>query len=358
MTNSFLSRKARSIEPYIPGEQPKVDNLIKLNTNENPYPPSPRVMEAVAGQVKRLRLYPEIDGETLRKAIAAREGVRPDQVFVGNGSDEVLSLCFPAFFDPDEPVRFPEITYTFYKVFAALFGIPYETVPMLPGFEVDVQGLTAGSGGAILANPNAPTSLQLPLEAIEQMAARQLEKGRVLVVDEAYVSFGDKPSAVKLVDRYPNLLVTRTLSKDHALAGLRVGYAIAQPGLIDGLVRVKDSFNSYPVDTLAIHAAAAAIDDEDYFRRNLAKVVATRDRFAQGLRARGFEVLPSATNFVFARPTRMEGKALFDALRARDILVRRWDTPAISAWLRISVGTDEEMEKVLAAIDEIGAGKL
>ena len=207
----FLSRKAQSIEPYVAGEQPMTQDLIKLNTNENPYPPSPRVAEAVASQVGSLRLYPEIDCETLRKIIAAREGLSPDQVFLGNGSDEVLSLSFPAFFNPDEPVRFPSVTYSFYKVYAELFGIPYQTVPMKPGFAVDVDALTEGSGGVILANPNAPTTIQLPLDVIEKLAQRQLEKGKVLLVDEAYVSFGDQPSAATLVNQYPNLVVTRTM---------------------------------------------------------------------------------------------------------------------------------------------------
>lgn len=358
MDSPYLSRLARGIEPYVPGEQPTSDGLIKLNTNENPYPPSPRVEEALRGRAARLRLYPEIDARTLREIIARREGLSPEQVFVGNGSDEVLSFCFPAFFDPEEPVRFPAVTYSFYRVYAKLFGIPYEEVPMLPGFAVDVQGMTAGRGGAILPNPNAPTSLELPLAVIEDMARAQQEKGRVLVVDEAYVAFGQEPSAATLVPQYDNLLVTRTLSKDHALAGLRVGYALGQRGLIEGLLRVKDSFNSYPVDSLAIAAAAAALQDEDYFRLRRDQVVRTRDFFRQGLLERGFAVLPSSANFVFARPNFCPGRELFAALRRRNVLVRRWDAPGIEDYLRISIGTQEEMEKVLAILDEIRASSV
>lgn len=349
----FLSRKAQSIEPYVAGEQPMTQDLIKLNTNENPYPPSPRVAEAVASQVGFLRLYPEIDCETLRKIIAAREGLSPNQVFLGNGSDEVLSLSFPAFFNPDEPVRFPSVTYSFYKVYAELFGIPYQAVPMKPGFAVDVDALTEGSGGVILANPNAPTTIQLPLDAIEKLAQRQLEKGKVLLVDEAYVSFGDQPSAATLVNQYPNLVVTRTMSKDHSLAGLRVGYALAQHPLIEGLCNVKDSFNSYPVDRLAIAGAAASLRDEEYFQTHLEMVKKTRQTFTEELRARGFETPDSSANFVFTKPCGIEGKKLFDELRKRNILVRRWNDPQISEWLRITIGTDEQMAKVIRAIDEI-----
>ncbi|MGI5884608.1 MAG: pyridoxal phosphate-dependent aminotransferase [Candidatus Spyradocola sp.] len=358
MVSPYLSRLARGIEPYVPGEQPATDRLIKLNTNENPYPPSPRVEEALRGRLARLRLYPEIDARTLRECIARREGLSPEEVFAGNGSDEVLSFCFPAFFDPEEPVRFPAVTYSFYRVYAKLFGIPYEEVPMLPGFAVDERELVAGKGGAILPNPNAPTSLELPLGAIERMARAQRDKGRVLVVDEAYVAFGDQPSAATLVHEYDNLLVTRTLSKDHALAGLRVGYALGQRGLIEGLLRIKDSFNSYPVDSLAIAAATAALEDEDYFRMRRDQVVETREFFRDGLLARGFEVLPSRSNFVFARPVFCSGRDLFAALRARGVLVRRWDAPTIEDYLRISIGTREEMEKVLGIIDEIRASSV
>ena len=354
----YLSRLARGIEPYVPGEQPKVPGLIKLNTNENPYPPSPRVEEALRGKAPQLRLYPQSDARTLREAIARREGLAPEQVFCGNGSDEVLALCFPAFFEPDEPVRFPALTYSFYRVYARLFGIPFEEVPMLPGFAVDEGGLVAGRGGAMLPNPNAPTGLQLPLSAIENMAAAQREKGRVLIVDEAYVAFGGEPSAATLLGKYDNLLVTRTLSKDHALAGLRVGYALGAPGLLEGLVRVKDSFNSYPLDSLAIAAASAAIADEAYFQKTRDQVVETREFFRDGLLRRGFAVLPSSANFVFARPGFCGGKALFDALRARGILVRRWDAKEIAEYLRISIGTREEMETVLSVIDEIRASSV
>lgn len=351
--SQFMSRKAQRISPYIPGEQSNQSNLIKLNTNENPYLPSPNVQEAVEQQIARLHLYPEIDGKTLRTSIAAREKISPESVFVGNGSDEVLSLCFPAFFNNDEQLYLPELTYTFYEIYAALFDIPFTLVPMKATLEVDVGALLAGEGPVMVANPNAPTSLELPIETIEHMAQKQLEKGKVLIVDEAYIAFGAQPSAVTLIDRYPNLLVTRTMSKSHALAGMRVGYAIGQPHLIDALIRIKDSFNSYPLDRLAIVGAAAAIDDEAYLQKRLAMIVHTRDEFAAGLAKRGFDVMRSSTNFLFVKHPNVSGKQIFDELRERNILVRRFDKPQISEYLRISIGTDEQMAKVLCAIDEI-----
>lgn len=350
---SFLSRKAQAIKPYVPGEQPKNTNIIKLNTNENPYPPSPKVLEAIASQVEKLRLYPEIDGETLRKAIAARENVSPDEVFVGNGSDEVLAFCFPAFFDPDEAVCMPEITYTFYEVYSILFGNAYRKIPMIDTLDVDVDGLLSGNGGVILANPNAPTSKALPLETIERMAKAQMEKGKVLVVDEAYAAFTDQPSAATLIGKYPNLLVTRTLSKDHSMAGLRVGYALGQASLLSGLIRVKDSFNSYPLDRLAIVGASAAMEDEAYFTACMSRIKETRAYFTEGLRARGFILPDSHTNFVFCRHESVSGRFIFDELRKKNIIVRRFDKPAISEYLRITIGTMEQMKAVLSALDEI-----
>ncbi len=350
---SFLSRKAQAIEPYVPGEQPKTADIIKLNTNENPFPPSPKVLEAISGQVEKLRLYPEIDGETLRCAIAKNEGLQPDEVFVGNGSDEVLAFCFPAFFNADEEIFMPEITYTFYEVYATLFGNAFRKIPMIDTLDVDVDKLLSGSGGVILANPNAPTSKVLPLETIEKMALKQLEKGKVLVVDEAYAAFTDQPSAATLISKYPNLCVTRTMSKDHSMAGLRVGYALGQASLLSGLIRIKDSFNSYPLDRLAIVGATAAIEDVAYFNDCMSSIKATRAYFTEGLRARGFVLPDSNTNFVFCRHESVSGKFIFDELRKRNILVRRFDKPAIREYMRMTIGTQEQMKTVLSALDEI-----
>lgn len=348
----YRNRRARAITPYTAGEQPKDGQYIKLNTNENPYPPSPRVLEAITKAVEKLPLYPPTDGGSLREAIGEVHGLPVDHIFVGNSSDEVLALSFLTFFDEERLVCSPEIGYSFYPVYASLYDIPYRTAPLDEKHNIDLDALT-GQGSVVLANPNAPTSCALPLARIEAMAKKLQQRGDLLLVDEAYIAFGSE-SALPLIHQYENLLIVRTFSKSHALAGARIGYAMGQPHLISALMTIKDSFNSYPLDHLAIAAGTAAMLDQDYLAKTTAAIIKTRERFSQGLRDRGFVLNDSASNFVFARHPKHSGKALFEALKTKMILVRRFDKEPIGEYLRISIGTDGDMDRVLAALDELG----
>lgn len=336
----------------MPGEQPKISNLIKLNTNENPYGPSPKVLQALQAEAAdSLRLYPDPSSDRLRHAVAEFYGVESAQVFVGNGSDEVLAHAFHALLKHDQPILFPDITYSFYPVYCGLYEIAYETIPLNAAFEIQVDDYLRPNGGIIFPNPNAPTGSLLPLSEIERLLQANTES--VVVVDEAYVDFGGE-SAVGLVERYPNLLVTHTLSKARSLAGLRVGYAIGHIALIEALNRVKDSFNSYPLDRFAISGAVAAIEDKAYFEETCRKVIATRDKLVAELQALNFEVLPSAANFIFARHTTYGGTVLSSQLRERNIIVRHFSKPArISPFLRITIGTDEQSMALIRALAEI-----
>lgn len=347
----YWSRRIRDIVPYTPGEQPRDRNFIKLNTNECPYPPSPKAVEAVreaAGE--GMRLYPDPECLDLRTAIARREGLDTAQVFCGNGSDEILAFAFQAFFDPDREVVFPKITYSFYPVYTDFFGLNRREVPMNPDFTDPVDLLCGNNGGVVLANPNAPTGIAVGLDTVEKLLRANPDV--VVIVDEAYVDFG-VDSAVGLISRYPNLLVVQTASKSRALAGLRVGWAMGAPGLIDGLRCVRDSINSYTVDRLAQAGAAAAIRDEEYFQTIRRRVMDTRRRTEQILKEKGFTVLPSQANFLFVSYPGRDGKALLDGLRERGVLVRWWDKPEIRDWLRISVGTDQEMAALTAALEDL-----
>ena len=348
----YWSAVVHGLTPYVPGEQPKLPNLVKLNTNENPYGPSPRALEALQGEVgENLRLYPDPSADRLRQAVADFYGVTPQQVFVGNGSDEVLAHTFQALLKHDAPLLFPDISYSFYPVYCGLYGIEYQTVALGKSFEIRIDDYLRPNGGIIFPNPNAPTGMALPLADIERLL--ESNKDSVVVVDEAYVDFGAE-SAVALVGRYPQLLVIHTLSKSRSLAGLRVGYAIGHPDLIEALNRVKDSFNSYPLDRCAIAAAAAAIEDRAYFEATCAKVIATRGRLVNELEALGMEVLPSAANFVFARHAQRDGAELTAKLRERSIIVRHFKSPSrIAPFMRITVGTDEQCEALLHALGEI-----
>ena len=347
------SRRIKELEAYIPGEQPKDRRYIKLNTNENPCPPSPKALEAIKNAASAsLRLYPDPDCGELVDAICEKYGVGRDEVFVGNGSDEVLSMCFPAFFDPDRSIIFPNITYSFYPVYAELYEIPYRTAALRDDFTVPVEPFLEPNGGVIIANPNAPTGIALPLGQIERIAAAN--SGSVVIIDEAYVDFGCE-SALPLIHKYPNLLVVRTTSKSFSLAGLRVGWAMGNANLIAALNTVKNSINSYTLDRLAIAGAAAAIRDGEYFKRCCERVMATRESSIRELEALGFTCLPSSTNFIFARPEKMAAAELFRELRARGILVRYFNKPVIDAFLRISVGTDEEMSALTAEIKRLFA---
>ncbi len=352
--SQYWSTVVHGLTPYVPGEQPKLANLIKLNTNENPYGPSPRVLEAVRAEATdTLRLYPDPNSDRLRAGIADYHGVSVDQVFVGNGSDEVLAHAFMALLKHDQPILFPDITYSFYQVYCGLYEIDYRMIPLTESFEIDVDDYLVPNGGVIFPNPNAPTARLLGLGEVERLLEGNPDS--VVVIDEAYIDFGGE-SAVGLVARYPQLLVTRTLSKSHALAGLRVGYAIGQPHLVEALNRVKDSFNSYPLDRFAQAGALASLEDHAYFESLCAKVVATRARLVVEMAEMGFEVLPSAANFIFARHSAHDGAALTAALRERSIIVRHFTRPArIAPFLRITVGTDAQCNALVDALKAIVA---
>lgn len=350
--NPYLSPLAASLVPYVPGEQPKDQSYVKLNTNENPYPPSPRVLAAIREAANAdLRLYPDPTCSALAERAAAYYGVEPNQIFIGNGSDEILGFAFAVFFSPDGPaIRFPDITYSFYKVYAGLYRIPYETVPLDEKFRVPLDGFAGESGGIVLPNPNAPTGRYIETGALADLAARNAS--RVVILDEAYVDFGGS-SAVRHVNEHPNLLVVHTLSKSRSLAGLRVGVAIGHPDLIDGLNRVKNSFNSYTIDRLALAGAAAAFEDSEYFAETTGKVVATRERTTARLRELGFRVIDSSANFLFASHSERPAETLFQELKRRGVLVRYFNQPRIDNYLRITIGTDEEMDQFISRMEEI-----
>jgi len=348
----YWSTVVNGLTPYVPGEQPKLPNLVKLNTNESPYGPSPRALAALRAEVgDTLRLYPDPNCDSLKESIAAFYKLKPAQVFVGNGSDEVLAHAFLALLKHEQPVLFPDVTYSFYPVYCGLYGIEYRQVPLTGSFEIRVDDYRRPNGGIIFPNPNAPTGRPLALAEIERLLRANADS--VVVIDEAYVDFGAE-SAVGLVDRYPQLLVVHTLSKSRALAGLRVGYALGDAALIEALRRVKDSFNSYPLDRIAAVGAAAAIDDRAHFEQICAKVIATRTRLVSDLAALGFDVLPSAANFVFARHHQHGGGELAARLRERSIIVRHFkNPPRIEPFLRITVGTDAQCEALIGALRAI-----
>jgi histidinol-phosphate aminotransferase len=350
----FWSRGVDGLTPYVPGEQPRQTRLVKLNTNECPYPPSPRVLQAVQGVTgDDLRRYPDPVSSGLCEAAARFYGVQAEEVFVGNGSDEVLAHVFRGLLKQDQPLLFPDITYSFYPVWCQLFDIEWQAVPLAEDFTLPVAAFAQPNGGVIFPNPNAPTGIGLPLEAIRRVLIANPE--RVVVVDEAYVDFGAE-SATSLVADHDNLLVVQTLSKSRSLAGMRVGVAIGQRHLIEALERVKDSFNSYPLDVVAQRAATASFEDREYFSATIEKVCASRAWLTDALRERGFEVLPSQANFVFASHADHEASRLFEQLRERAVLVRYFSRPRIDRFLRISIGTDDECSALVAALDEILAG--
>ena len=346
----YIARRAERLTPYTAGEQPKNARFIKLNTNENPYPPSPGVFAAIGEAVKSLPLYPNADAENLRHAIAENEGVEPDCVYCGNGSDEVISLCFYAFFDDRLPLLFPDVTYSFYPVFAQFYGIPTEEVPLDENYRIRVEDYFRPAGGVIFPNPNAPTGIFLSPDGIRRLL--EYHTGFVVTVDEAYIAFGGQ-SVVPLIRDYPNLLVIRTFSKAHSLAGMRVGYAVGRPGLIRALTDVKNSFNSYPVDRVAAAAAEAAVRATAYYAEIDGRIAATRERFCASLAKLGFQVLPSKANFVFAAHPDVPARELFRGLREKGVLVRYFDKPRIDNFLRITIGTDESMDAVAAVFAEL-----
>ncbi len=339
--SQFWSDIVHKLTPYVPGEQPKLSNLTKLNTNENPYPPSPKVIEALKAQAaETLRLYPDPNSDKLKATIADYHSLNSKQVFVGNGSDEVLAHVFQALLKHSRPLLFPDITYSFYPVYCGLFEIEYETIALNADFEIDISDFDKPNGGIILPNPNAPTGIPLPLANIEQLL--KINKHSVVVVDEAYVDFGTE-SAVSLINHYPNLLVVHTLSKSRSLAGLRVGYALGNADLIEALIRVKDSFNSYPIDRFAEAGAIAAMQDKAYFEETRQKVITTRTSLVKEMQNLGFEVLPSGANFIFAKHQTRSGAELTANLREQGIIVRQFKSPSrIADYLRITIGTDAQ----------------
>lgn len=346
----FWSPFVKDLVPYVPGEQPKLARLVKLNTNENPYGPSPKVLEAMRGELNdNLRLYPDPNGDRLKQAVAEYYRVTPAQVFVGNGSDEVLAHIFHGLFQHDRgPLLFPDVSYSFYPVYCGLYGIGFEQVALDEQFQIRVSDYSKPNAGIIFPNPNAPTGCLLALEAIEQLL--QANRDSVVVVDEAYIDFGGE-TAISLVDRYDNLLVTQTLSKSRSLAGLRVGLAVGHPDLIEALERIKNSFNSYPLDRMAIVGAAVAFEDRAYFDETCRKVIDSREGLVAELLARGFEVLPSAANFIFARHPEQDAAGIAARLREQGVIVRHFKQERIAQFLRITIGTPEMNRALLDALN-------
>lgn len=336
-------KNVRKVVPYTPGEQPKDKNIIKLNTNENPYPPSPRVRD-LCQQIGDLRLYPDPAASELVEAIADYKGLDKDQVFVGVGSDDVLAIAFLTFFNSDRPILFPDITYSFYDVWADLFRIPYETRPLDEHFHIRKEDYLGANGGVIFPNPNAPTGVSMPLEEVEAIVAANRDV--VVILDEAYVDFGGE-TALPLIDRYDNLLLVQTFSKSRSLAGLRIGYAMGCPDLIKAMCDVKYSFNSYTMNRPSILLGKASIEDEDYFRKTVDRIIATRTWFARELQELGFHFPESRANFIFASHESIPAKSIFTAARDAGIYVRYFEKPRIDHYLRITIGTDEEMRKLL-----------
>ena len=347
----FWSKLVNELTPYVPGEQPKTDNLIKLNTNENPYAPSPlalNAMQTVANE--KLRLYPDPESSELKACLANYYSVKTEQVFIGNGSDEVLAHCFQALLKQEKPLLFADITYSFYTVYSGLYQIDYQQIPLSDDFSICLNDYEVPNGGVIFPNPNAPTGKVLGLDAIENYLQKNTES--VVVVDEAYIDFGGQ-SAIELVDKYPNLLVIQTLSKSRSLAGLRVGFAIGNADLIEALERVKNSFNSYPMDRFATAGAIAAFEDQPYFSEHCQKIIDSRTWLSNQLSNLQFTIIPSATNFVFVSHENMSAELIAVKLREKNIIVRHFKQSRIENYLRITVGTQQECEILVKALTEI-----
>lgn len=336
------------IEPYVAGEQPAKTDFIKLNANENPYPPSPAVIKAIEDfRAEGLKKYPDANASPLCLAIAERFGLSRENVFVGNGSDDVLALCFRAFFNSDKPIIYPDITYSFYPVWCEMLRIPYETIPVDDEFNINPADYARENGGVVIANPNAPTSIGRGLDFIREIL--DANRDSVVIVDEAYVDFGGV-SAVPLLKEYENLVITQTFSKSRSMAGMRIGFALGNREIISALYAAKDSYNSYPMDSVAIAAGVASVADEQYFSDTVARIVATRGRLTEELRKMGFDVKDSSANFVFAEHSTRRAKDICEYLKTRDIYVRYFSKPRIDNRLRITVGTDEEIDALISAL--------
>ena len=346
----FLTEKLEALKPYTPGEQPKERKYIKLNTNESPYPPSKKAIELARAEAEKLMLYSDPECRTLRREMARTLGVGEDQVILTNGSDEVLNFAFMAYCDEDHPAAFADITYGFYKVFASINRVPYREIPLKDDFTIDINDYIGTDGTVFIANPNAPTGIFLELSEIEKILEANRE--RVVVIDEAYIDFGGE-SAVKLIDKYDNLLVSGTFSKSRSMAGARLGFGVGSPSLIEDLTRIRYSTNPYNVNRMTEAAGVGALLDEEYFKSNCKKIIATREWTKAELTKLGFEYLNSKANFIFARHCRTNGKDLYLALKDRGILVRHFDAPRISNYVRITVGSEEEMQTLIYTIKNI-----
>lgn len=341
MDNLWI-KNLRKVEPYVPGEQSKEKDIVKLNANENPYPPSPAVIEAINNfDCKGLKLYPDANAAEFKTAIAEFYGVKKENVFIGNGSDDVLALSFQSFFNSEKPIVYPDITYSFYPVWCELFSIPYKNYPLGSDFRINADDYKAENGGVVIPNPNAPTSLGEGREFIEKIM--DYNKDCVVIIDEAYVDFGGY-SSVELTKKYENLLVTGTFSKSRSLAGMRIGFAIGSEKLISELEAVKNSYNSYTVNSIAMAAGTAAIKDVDYFNKTVSMVIKTRERVKEELRTLGFEVLDSQTNFLMATHPEKDMKDYFEYLKTHKVFIRYFNKPVINKYVRITIGTDEEMD--------------
>ena len=349
--SQYWSQIIRELKPYVPGEQPKENIFIKLNTNENPYPPSPRVLDAIVTATDfSLRRYPDPNCDALKQVIGDYYSVKPTNVFVGNGSDEVLALAFISFFKQSQPILFPDISYSFYEVYCSLFEIQNIRVPLTEDFDISLVDYDQPNGGIIFPNPNAPTGKLLSLDRIEKLLRQNRES--VVLVDEAYIDFGGD-TAIHLIGKYPNLLVAHTFSKSRSLAGLRVGVALGSESLIEGLERAKNSFNSYPLDRLAIAGAIEAIRDDTYFQSICKKVMNTRERTITALWKMGFTIVPSKANFIFIKPSGIPARELYTRLKDDNILVRYFDKPRINEYLRVTIGTDAEMQTFMEKTAQI-----
>lgn len=344
------TKNLRNIEPYVPGEQSKDKDIVKINANENPYPPSPKAAEVLKSfDTNKLRFYPSANSTKLKEAIAKYYKVDVSNVFVGNGSDDVLAVAFQSFFNSEKPIVYPDLTYSFYPVWCSLFGIKYKNYPVGDDFRINPEDYKEKNGGVVIPNPNAPTSLGEGLDFVEKIL--DYNQDSVVIIDEAYVDFGGT-SSIPLIDKYENLLVTGTFSKSRSLAGLRIGFAIGSKALIDVMEAVKNSYNSYTVDSLSIEMGATSIEDDEYFKSTCKKVIKTRERVTLELEKLGFDVLDSQTNFVFVTHNKHNMKSLFEYLKTQKVFIRYFSLPRIENYVRITIGTNEEMDIFLEKTKE------
>lgn len=354
--NNLWKENLRKITPYVPGEQSKDSDIVKINANENPYPPSPKAIEAIKNfDFEKLRFYPNANSHELKKALADYYNVEIENVFVGNGSDDVIAIAFQALFNSDLPIAYPDLTYSFYPVWCDLFGIEYKNYPVDDNFRINPEDYREKNGGVVIPNPNAPTSIGEGLDFVEKLM--EYNQDSVVIIDEAYVDFGGV-SSIELTKKYDNLLVTGTFSKSRSLAGLRIGFAIGSKELIGVLEAVKNSYNSYTVDAISIIAGAESIKDDEYFKSTCNKIIATRQRVTDELRSLGFTVLDSSTNFIFATHNKLSMKNYFESLKEKKVFIRYFNVKRIENYVRISIGTDEEMDIFLKETKEYIANEL